>query len=587
MQLRIWISYIIFGLLVTSCTDPPQEAPSSADLVLLNGDVVTVNGDFSKKQAFAIRDEVFVAVGTDEEIQNYIGEQTRVIDAEGRTVIPGLIESHVQATAVARNEAVQPFVQLGSISEIQEWLRNESERRPVGEWIRLPRADVTRIQEGRIPTPEELDDAAPDHPAVFIWQFANRQTQVLNSAALEVAGITSDTPVPDGGTIHLNEVGEPTGVLENSGELIERFLVTPDVSKEVYLRKLEQLLKLYNKAGITSMYERNGSPEAFLDFEELKEDGRLTVRAMVTISITSDGTASGTEEVIRSLPLRYRDGDDWNRVGPLMIRADGGILYGTAFMREPYGEDAAKFYGFDDPENRGALLIDTIALNNIVFTAHLMNWPLAVHITGDAGVDAVLNAVESSKKSIPDRNDLRLTLIHAYFPNQEAAERAERLGIGVDTQTAWYYKDGDALAKVLGPDRIERFIGLQTWKNAGVKVALNSDHMQGFDPDRSLNPYNPFLTMYTAITRRTEGGQVFGPEHRMSREDALRMMTIDAAWLNYDEERKGSIQTGKLGDFTILSDDLLTCEIEQIKDIRSLLTAVGGNVVYEEEPGSL
>ena len=176
----------------------------------------------------------------------------------------------------------------------------------------------------------------------------------------------------------------------------------------------------------------------------------------------------------------------------------------------------------------------------------------------------------------------RYTLIHAYFPNAETARRAARLGVCVDTQPAWYYKDGDALAQALGAHRLRSFIGLRVWRQAGVKVAINSDHMQGFDPNTSLNPYNPFLTMYTAVTRKTETGLVVGPEQRVSREEALRMMTIDAAHLSSDEGNRGSIEIGKLADLAILSDDFMTCEEERIKDVRSLVTIVGGRVVHEE-----
>jgi predicted amidohydrolase YtcJ len=583
MKLRFSAFLAIIIIIVSACDDVPQQDPLSADLVLLNGHVITVDNDFSKAEAFAIRNGEFVAVGTDDEIREYIGEQTRVLDADGKTVIPGLIESHVQATAAARREAVQPYLQLGSIAEIQDWLRDEVQQRSEGEWILLPRADVTRIAEGRIPTPEELDDASPEHPAVFLWQFAGEQTQVLNVAALEAAGITGATVEPEGCNIHQNVYGEPTGVLENCGELTEQFLEAPEVTDAEHLQKLEELAGLYNKVGITSVYERNGSPEAFRAFEKLKEDERLTVRARVTMSLSADDISAGPEEFIRSLPYQYRDGDNWLRTGPLMIRADGGILFGSAFMREPYGEEAANFYGFEDPENRGALLIGNEELHNMVQAARSENWPLAVHVTGDAGVDAVLDAFEASRENHPEYSDLRFTIIHGYFPNQEAAERASRLNVGVDTQTAWYYKDGDTLSRVLGTERIDRFIGLNTWKSAGVNVALNSDHMMGFDPNLSLNPYNPFLTMYTAITRRTDGGHVFNPEHRVSREDALRMMTVDAAWLNHEEDRKGSIEPGKFGDFAILSDDFLTVDEEQIKEIRSLLTVVDGTVVYNSE----
>lgn len=578
MPQRRWVFFAILGMLSGACTDSP------ADLVVWNAQVLTVDSAFSQAEALAIRDGVFVAVGANDEVREFIGKQTRVIDAGGKTVIPGLIETHVHTTRAARGEAVQAFVQLGSIAEIQQWLRTQAEQTPAGRWIRLPRVDVTRIQEGRIPTSAELDEAAPDHPAVFIWAFANRQIQVLNAAALKAAGITKDTPVSEECTIHLGEDGEPTGRLENCGELTARFLKQPDVPEQAYLRSLERLLGRYNEVGITSIGERNSDAAGYRAYEKLKEQARLTARVRVTIGLSSDGTVEGTENVIRSLPFQYGDGDDWVRVGPLKLRVDGGILYGSAYMREPYGETALSFYGYEDPTYHGELLIRPQELKNMIYTGQRMGWQMVAHVTGDAGVDAVLNAVEAANADLPER-ERRFTLIHAYFPNQQTAERAARLGVGVDTQPAWYYKDGDALLGVLGTDRLRKFIGLGVWQRASVKVAINSDHMQGADPNTSLNPYNPFLTMYTAITRRTEDGQVIGPRQRVSREDALRMMTIDAAWLGFAETRKGSIEVGKLGDLAILSDDLLSCDVEDIKDIRSLLTVVGGNIVYESEAG--
>jgi len=262
---------------------------------------------------------------------------------------------------------------------------------------------------------------------------------------------------------------------------------------------------------------------------------------------------------------------------------DGGILYGTAFMREPYGTAATPLYGITDPSYQGDLRISPEKLKAIIRAGHRLGWQMCSHVTGDAGVDAVLDAVEAADRdrSIKDR---RYTLIHAYFPNPETARRAASLGVCVDTQPAWYYKDADALASALGGTRLKNFIGVQLWQQASVKVALNSDHMQGFDPDLSLNPYNPFLAMYVAVTRKTEHGLVIAPEQCVSREDALRMVTIDAAYLGFDESRKGSIEVGKLGDLAVLTDDLLTCPVERMKDIRAVLTVVGGRVVHERKP---
>jgi predicted amidohydrolase YtcJ len=555
-------------------------ADKPADLIVHNGKVVTMDHAGTVAQAVAIRDGVIVAVGRNDDVRKLAGPETRTIDAGGKLVVPGLIETHTHATGAARGEVDQPFVQLGSIAEIQDWVRRRVGEAGKDEWIRLPRVDVTRIRERRLPTRQDLDEAAGDHPAVFNWQYANKQVQVLNAAAIRAAGITKDTKPPSGGKIHLDDNGEPTGMLENAGALTSRFLPRKNVADAEYLDSLERLLHHYNAVGITSIFDRNSNVEGVRTYQKLKAQDRLTVRATVTIGLSTDGTVEGTEKSIKALPFQHGEGDDWVRVGPLKVGVDGGVLYGTAFMRSPYGPDSFSLYGISDAAYRGDLRISAEKLKNIIRTGHRLGWQMSSHVTGDAGVDAVLNAVEAANEDSPIVPK-RYTLIHAYFPNPDTARRAARLGVCVDTQPAWYYKDGDALADALGATRLKSFIGLKTWQDAGVKTAINADHMQGFGRATSLNPYDPFIAMYTAITRKTETGLVIGPEERISRLDALRMVTIDAAWLSFDETNKGSLEVGKFGDLAILSEDLLTCPEDHIREIRSVATVVGGKVVLE------
>ncbi len=562
---------------------PALSADQPADLVVVNGAVWTGDVKSPTAEALAIRDGVFVRVGSNADVRKLVGERTRVIDAGAKRVVPGLIESHVHATGAARGEVIQPFVQLGSVAEMQDWVRKQAASVPEGSWIQLPRADLTRIRERRLPTREELDQAAPKHPVLFNWQYARRQIQILNTEALRVAGITRDTPDPPGGKIFKGSDGEPTGRLEDAGVLVSKHLPARQVSDEEYLRSLETLLHRYNAIGITSIFERNSNVDGFRAYEALKKQGRLPVRVTVTIGLQSDGTVEGTEKFIKALPFRFGDGDEWVRVGPLKIGVDGGILYGTAYMRDPYGPKAASFYGFADADYRGTLSLTPDKVKNMIRTGHKLGWQMSSHVTGDAGVDVVLDAVEAANGDQPIR-DRRYTLIHAYFPRPDAIRRAAALGVCVDTQPAWYYKDGDALAPVLGEDRMSVFIGVADWLRGGVKTAINSDHMNGFDPNTSLNPYNPFLAMGTAVTRKTEQGQVFGSQQRISRETALRLVTSDAAYLSFDESRKGSIEVGKLGDLAVLEQDLLTCDPDHIKNIRVALTVVGGKVVYQAQP---
>lgn len=560
----------------------PANAQEPADFVLLGGKVHTFDANGTVAEAVAVRGEKIVYVGNDEVATAHIGPNTNIYRAAGRTVIPGINETHVHAIGVAHGEAVQPFKQLNSIAEIQDWAREEARTHPAGQWVRLPRVDITRIHERRMPTRAELDKALSDRPTIYIWQYANRQVQVLNSAALKASGIDRNSPQPEKGRIVKDEAGEPTGVIEDSPGLTSKFLRRQSATKEQVLSELEKVLQAYHRLGITSITERGSNVEGWKTYKELQAQGRLTARVTLTIRVGSDGTMEGTERFIRGLPFRFGDGDDWVKIGPLKIGVDGGVLYGTAWMREPYGPQALPLYGLSDPAHRGLLQMDPEKVKNVIRTGHRLGWQMSSHVTGDAGVDIVLDAVEAAHadSSIDKR---RYTLIHAYFPNPETATRAARLGVAVDTQPAWFYKDGDALVDVLGETRLAPFIGVATWQAAGVKVALNSDHMQGIDPDRSLNPYNPFLALYTAVTRKTESGRIVGSSERVSRLDALRMMTADAAWLHFDETRKGTLEVGKLGDLAVLDADYFTCPEEQIKSLKSLLTVVGGKVVHRAE----
>jgi predicted amidohydrolase YtcJ len=561
---------LAFVLLGAPAAGP--EAPAS-DLVVLNGKVLTVDAGFHLAEALAIRDGVFVLVGTNEQARALVGKGTRVIDAAGKTVVPGLIDSHVHALMVAESEARGAFRDLRTIAEILGWLRERAAGVPEGQWVWSPRVFPTRLAERRLPTRAELDAAAPRHPVVVDAAYA----LVVNSAALQAAGIGPDTEAPPGGAIVKDAHGRPTGLLRNVGGLLEKYQgASPP---ERLLPALEDVHRRYNEVGITSVIERGADLAGYRAYERLRAEGRQRVRATVTLRVASDGTVEGTEAFIRSLPFRFGDGDDRLRVGPLKIVADGGILAGTSYMREPYGEQAASLYGIADPGYRGFLTLSPEKIRNIVRTGHRLGWQMCAHVTGDAGVDAVLDAFEAADADRPIR-DRRFTLIHAYFPTPAVARRAAGLGVAVDTQPAWYYKDADALLPALGEPRTRPFIGLAVWLGAGVKVALNTDHMFGLDPDASLNPFNPFLTMYVAVTRRTQGGAVIGPEQAVSREDALRMMTVNAAFLSFEEHRKGSIEVGKLADLAILSDDFMACPADRIKDIRAVVTVLGGQVVH-------
>ena len=562
---------LLFGAAVSAAY---LQVVTPADLVLLNGRVLTVDPAFSTAEAVAVRGGRFVAVGTTEDIRRHVGTQTRVIDARGRTVLPGIIDTHVHALGVAEAEAAQPFRNLRTIGEIQEWLRQETARQPRGTWIWTPRTYPTRLREHRFPTREELDAAAPDHPVIVDCAYAF----ALNTAALRAAGITRDTSDPPGGAIVKDASGEPTGLLRNARNLLSRF--PRQSAGAMPLDMLEQVHRQYLATGITSVLERGASVDGYHAYKALRDGGRLHVRSTITLRAARPEDPAAMESFVRNLPARFGEGDEWLRMGPLKLVADGGILIGTSYMRQPYGRGARQLYALEDPQDRGFLTLTPEQVAAAMAAGHRMGWQMVAHVTGDAGVDVVLDAIEAAQKAHP-RPDARHTLLHAYFVHPETAARAARVGVLIDTQPAWHYKDGDALAEALGAERLAHFIGLRTWRDAGVEVAINTDHMFGLDRDEAMNPFNPFLTMYSATTRRTESGRVLGETEAISRQDALRMMTSAAARFSFDEKNRGSIETGKLGDFVVIDGDFLTVPDERLPSIRADLTVVGGRVAYE------
>ena len=554
-------------------TPANQAAASPADLVLLDGRIVTVDQRFSTASALAVRDGRFVAVGSNDDIRRHIGAGTRVIEGRGRTIVPGIIDTHVHALDVAAGEAVQPFRNLSSVADVQDWIRTEAARRPRGTWLWTPRTYPTRLREHRFPTRSELDRATTTHPVVVDCAYAFS----LNSAALAAAGITRDTPQPPGGSIVKDASGEPTGVLRNAGSLLARFGYKTGAPP---LDALEQVHRQYLAAGITSIIERGATLEGYYTYKALHAARRLLVRSTVTIRVPEAGESTAVERFIDGLPVGFGEGDEWLKAGPLKLVADGGILIGTAFMRTPYGPGARELYALDNPEDRGFSTITPEQIRNAVAVIHRRGWQIVVHVTGDAGVDAVLDAIEAAQDQYPG-SDRRHTLVHAYFVHPEVAARAARLGVLVDTQPAWYYKDADALATGLGRSRLAHFIGLQTWRKAGVGVAINTDHMLGLDRNEALNPFNPFLTIYTATTRKTESDQVVSGDEAVSREEALRMMTSAAARFSFDEKDRGSIETGKFGDFVILDDHVMTVPAERLRTLQPAMTVIGGRIVFE------
>jgi predicted amidohydrolase YtcJ len=332
---------------------------------------------------------------------------------------------------------------------------------------------------------------------------------------------------------------------------------------------------------LTSTVDRSEGAEGIRVYQELRQRNELTVRTAVTYVLSGQGTPEQVRQEVERLPLVTGMGDEWFRVGPLKVFADGGILIGTAFLREPYGEHTA-IYGYHDPEYRGVLALPRENLVAIARAANQLGWQMTAHVTGGGALDALLDAYEAANRDRPIA-PRRFTVTHANFPDARAIARARAMGVSFDMQPAWMHLDGPVIKDVFGPARMKDFEPFRALLDAGVLVAGGSDHMIGFDSRNAINPFNPFFGMWMAITRQMADGTVISADQVVTREEALRMWTSSGAWLTFEEALKGSIEPGKLADLVVISKDFLTCPVADIKDIEALLTVVGGRPTYRSQ----
>lgn len=571
-QFRTWVcSVCLFVLLFSSAS---LNAAEKATMIFQNGRIITLDDQSRIVEAIAIRDGKILAVGSAAEVMKFKGDQTKVVSLKGKTVIPGLIESHVHAYRAARGELLQPHQELNSIAEIQDWIRTKVKEVPKGRWIVVPRTDITRLKERRHPTPAELDAACTTHPVYLNVARKN----ILNTRGFQALGINSSEDKLAGARIIFDAAGKPR-MLEGGNAAIRRLIPRQSVSSAQVRNALKKLHAIYNSVGITSILERGSGVQEYREYELMNQQKELTVRMTMTIR-QQLRSAAAVEEFTKKLGLITGDGDDWVRVGPLKISVDGGIHWGNTRLSESYGKKRQKFYVLQEADYQGDLFYSRELMESVFEAGQKLGWQMCCHATGDGSVNEILTALENVNQRLPIKGR-RFCITHAYFPTNESVRRSKALGVCYDTQTYLYYRDADAINQIYGPAWADRFLGLGTFVDGGVKVAINSDHMNGFDPDYSMNAFNPFLALSIAVSRKDIQGNIYGAHQKLTREQALRCMTIDAAYISFEEKVKGSLEVGKLADLVVLDRDFLKCPENEIRQIKPLMTVVGGKIVYK------
>ena len=563
MSYRQLLALACVGVLAAGCTSGP--AGLSADTVYVNGIVVTMNGD-QTAEAVAVRGEEIVAVGTSDKVQALAGADTRVVDLDGKTMLPGFYAAHDHfpgsgRVAVSSVDLNSP--PIGTIETMDELVAALSERAagtPAGEWIQGRGYDDTLLAELRHPTRSDLDRVSTEHP-IYI-SHTSGHLGVANSLALELAGITRSTPDPPGGVIQRNpETGEPNGVFEESGGMVSRLVPPP--TNEQQLEAFRWAVQDYVDDGVTTAVLAGGGRGSLINLRQARDEGILTFRIITMMSRGNPEEISAAE----SGGLGSHFGDTRLKVGAIKIVQDGSNQGYTGYFTEPYH---TPFKG--DAEYRGYPRRSREDLTSMVKQLHRSGYQIAIHANGDAAIDDVIHAYREAQRDYP-RPDARHRIEHCQMVRKDQLDAIAELGVTPSFFVGHVFYWGDRHRDIfMGPDRATGISALRSAIDRGIRFTVHDD--------TPVTPVNPLQLVWVSVNRLTKSEQVLGPDERVTPIEALRAVTIDAAWQNFEEEIKGSIEAGKLADLVILSDNPVTVDPETIRDIQVLETIVGGQTVF-------
>jgi predicted amidohydrolase YtcJ len=540
---------------VLSWQRPLLPRPPAPDLVLFNGKVISVDRGFTIHQAVAIIGDRILAVGNDDQMRAVAGPATRMIDLEGRSVIPGLMDNHLHG---AGGGAGVDLSRARSLADVEAALRARVAASAPGEVI-VSNSDwhEAQLKEQRLPLRDDLDRVAPQHPVVLV---RGGHEFIVNSAALARWGITEQTAEPAGGRITRYPDGRLNGELVDTAKTLVRL---PPAAPRTPQQQIDDRIADYrklNESGLTGVRHPGISIAEYRMLLEMQQRGQLTIR--VNALLRPAVGAAGVDPALAASGIKQNQGDEMLRIGGIKLAVDGGFEGGL--MRDPYEQPWDENGTF-----RGLQTIDTERYVAAVRELNRQDWRVATHAVGDAAIDLVLNAYEraNTERSIADR---RWSIEHAFIGRADHLPRMKALGVAISAQNHLYLA-GPSLVRYWGATRA----GITT----PVKMYLDAQLPVSSGTDAPVVPYPPLWTLYHFVTRDTITGGVLGADQKVTRQQALRMATINNAWLNMEERTKGSIEPGKFADLVILSEDPLTCPEQNLRDAKILATMVGGKVV--------
>ncbi|MDF2771754.1 MAG: Amidohydrolase 3 [Geminicoccaceae bacterium] len=557
----------------------PSRAPSgeAATLVLRNGRIVTVDSARPEAQAIAMRGATMLAVGSNAEIDRLVGDSTEVIDLQGRLAVPGLIESHGHYMGLGRAKMILDLTTAKRWENIVEDVAMATRDTRVDSWIygrgwhqekwEVPPPGAV---EGN-PVHDALSKASPNNPVVLT--HASGHASFVNKRAMELANITRRTPNPPGGEIVKGPDGEPTGLLrETAQRLVGAAQARADSGRSEEDREKERRTQVRLAAeealskGVTSFHDAGSSFETIDFLKRMEAEGALPIRLYVMVRRESNA------EMDQKLPQYFMPmgGDDYLTVRSIKRQIDGALGSHGAWLLEPY---------IDLPESHGLTLETPEDIEGTANVAIKHGFQVNTHAIGDRANRVVLDIYEKVFKANPDKQNLRWRIEHAQHLAPADVPRFAQLGVVAAMQGTHATSDGPWIPKRLGPERaIETSYRFRDLIKSGAVISNGTDV--------PVEDIDPIASFYAAVSLMMNTGKSFNPDQRMTREEALRSYTINAAYAAFEEERKGSLTPGKLGDIAVLSKDIMTVPEAEIPTAVVDLTVVGGKVKYRREQGT-
>ena len=531
-----------------------------ADLILKNGKIISMDSQESIYQAVAVKFGKIIAVGNDDDIDKYAGRETKEVDLLGKTVIPGLIDSH--GHFINEGSSKKIFVDLSeeagihSISDIQKILRDKADQTPIGEWIFGYQEDDSKLEEKRHPNRRELDIISTNHPILITT--VGGHFWMANSKAFELSNITKDSLDPEGGKFDRDpESGELVGGLHEEAYYILRPEGPPQPTRNQSYLGAKQILSECSSVGLTCVYDLVGRSEIRAAID-LKNNGELPIRIRMDITID-------LLDELDKLGIYRGLGDNWVRICGIKFFFDGAVSARTAAVSEPY---------LDKPGFFGVMATTKEIATGLLTKAYKKGFRISAHANGDRAIKLYLDILEDLQKKYP-RIDARNRDIHCSVINETLVKRIKELKVLPTIFGAYPYYHGDKLIPSFGTERLENMFAARSFIEADVMIAAHSDH--------PCSPFPPLMAIHALVNRKTKAGKSIGKSQKITVLEALKLYTINAAYHSFDENLLGSIELNKLADFTVLEEDILSVAPERIKDILVFMTIIDGKIIYQKQ----